>query len=242
MTAGAELLLSSPATIAPPFLGLWPLLGALLGLDAAAAAARVRAAHATRHLVVGSLLGYADAIIAGRGQARGGRSRVRRRGRADGTAGRVAQAIRQAGHRASGDRGRLGRPGWLAARGRRVLRRPRRRPDSRSLPGAAAPGRRAGAPAAPGKRRAARATAGTRDNGARGRRAAAGRQGLGNKEIAEAMFLSPRTVEKHVASLLAKTGLRRSQLAAYAAGLSWVSSALVSRGSAARRIGCSVPM
>jgi DNA-binding NarL/FixJ family response regulator len=43
--------------------------------------------------------------------------------------------------------------------------------------------------------------------------------GLGNREIAEAMYLSPRTVEKHVASLLAKTGLRRSQLAGYSAGL-----------------------
>ncbi|HTW00052.1 MAG TPA: helix-turn-helix transcriptional regulator, partial [Streptosporangiaceae bacterium] len=44
-------------------------------------------------------------------------------------------------------------------------------------------------------------------------------QGLGNREIAERMFLSPRTVEKHVASLLAKTGLRRGQLAGYSAGL-----------------------
>ena len=35
MTTGAGLLLSSPATIAPPFLGLWPLLGALLGRNAA---------------------------------------------------------------------------------------------------------------------------------------------------------------------------------------------------------------
>jgi DNA-binding NarL/FixJ family response regulator len=43
--------------------------------------------------------------------------------------------------------------------------------------------------------------------------------GLGNREIAERMFLSPRTVEKHVASLLAKTGLRRAQLAGYSAEL-----------------------
>jgi len=34
------------------------------------------------------------------------------------------------------------------------------------------------------------------------------------------MFLSPRTVEKHVANLLVKTGLRRrAQLAGYFAGL-----------------------
>ena len=65
MAAGAELLLT-PATIAPPFLGLWPLLGALLDRDAGDAALRVRSAHGTRHLVVGALLGYADAIVAGR--------------------------------------------------------------------------------------------------------------------------------------------------------------------------------
>ena len=38
MAAGAELLLSSPAAIAPPFLGVWPLLGALLDRDAGDAA------------------------------------------------------------------------------------------------------------------------------------------------------------------------------------------------------------
>jgi DNA-binding NarL/FixJ family response regulator len=44
--------------------------------------------------------------------------------------------------------------------------------------------------------------------------------GLTNREIAERMFLSPRTVEKHVASLLVKTGVRRrAQLAGYFARL-----------------------
>lgn len=71
MTKGAGLMLSSPAAIAPPFLGLWPLLGAALNLDPGGDAARVRSAHATRHLVVAALLGYADAIRAGRRGERG---------------------------------------------------------------------------------------------------------------------------------------------------------------------------
>jgi DNA-binding CsgD family transcriptional regulator len=42
--------------------------------------------------------------------------------------------------------------------------------------------------------------------------------GRTNKEIAERLFLSPRTVEKHVERLLAKTGTqRRTELVAYAA-------------------------
>jgi DNA-binding CsgD family transcriptional regulator len=43
---------------------------------------------------------------------------------------------------------------------------------------------------------------------------------LTNKELAARLHLSPRTVEKHVASLLAKTGCRRrAQLAGYTATL-----------------------
>jgi DNA-binding NarL/FixJ family response regulator len=42
-------------------------------------------------------------------------------------------------------------------------------------------------------------------------------EGLANKEIAERLYLSPRTVEKHVESLLRKTAARtRTQLATLA--------------------------
>jgi DNA-binding CsgD family transcriptional regulator len=43
-------------------------------------------------------------------------------------------------------------------------------------------------------------------------------EGLSNREIAERLFLSPRTVERHVANLTVKTGVeRRTQLVAFAA-------------------------
>jgi DNA-binding NarL/FixJ family response regulator len=43
--------------------------------------------------------------------------------------------------------------------------------------------------------------------------------GLSNKEIAARLYLSPKTVEKHVASLMDKLEVRsRTQLAAMAAG------------------------
>ena len=220
MTTGAGLMLSSPATIAPPFLGLWPLLGALLGRDAARDAARVRAAHGTRHLVVAALLGYADAIQAGRqgqvGQAEAAfaaadrqmgplvawyRQYARRLAAegalADGWGEPVAWLREAAAYFAARDDDRV------AAACRALLRRA----------GAPVPRHRAGDGDLPGPLRAL----GVTEREADVLRLVA--QGLGNREIAERMFLSPRTVEKHVASLLAKTGLRRAQLAGYSAGL-----------------------
>jgi len=220
MATGAALMLSSPAAIAPPFLGLWPLLGAVLNRDAEDAAARVRAARATRHLVVAALLGYADAILAGR------------RGRpadadaafaaADAQMGPLVAWYRQYARRLAAEAALAdgwGDPvGWLreaaayfadrgddrvAAACRGLLRRA----------GAPVPRRRPGDGELPGRLRAL----GVTEREAAVLRLAA--QGLSNREIAERMFLSPRTVEKHVASLLAKTGVRRSQLTGYAAAL-----------------------
>ena len=76
--------------------------------------------------------------------------------------------------------------------------------------GVPVPRQRAGDPAVPDRLRAL---------GVTGREADVLRlvaQGLTNREIAALMVLSPRTVEKHVASVLMKTGLRRrAQLAGY---------------------------
>jgi len=220
MATGAALLLSSPAAIAPPFLGLWPLLGALLDRDADEAAARVRAAHSTRHLVVAALLGYADAIRAGRlGRAGDAEAAF---AAADRQMGPLVAWYRQYARRLAAEAALAdgwGEPvAWLreaavyfAARGddqvaaacRGLLRRA----------GARVPRHRAGDRELPGRLR----TLGVTEREADVLRLVA--QGLGNREIAERMFLSPRTVEKHVASLLAKTGLRRAQLSGYSAGL-----------------------
>jgi DNA-binding CsgD family transcriptional regulator len=80
--------------------------------------------------------------------------------------------------------------------------------------------RRAGVPASHTDRRHADVPAGFRSLGITGREMevlAVLAEGLSNREIGERLYLSPRTVEKHVASLMAKTDTRtRAQLAALA--------------------------
>ena len=180
MATGAALLLSSPATIAPPFLGLWPLLGALLDRDADEAAARVRAAHGTRHLVVAALLGYADAILAGRrgrpGDAEAGFAA------ADRQMGPLMAWYRQYARRLAAEAALAdgwGEPVGVAAGSRRLLCRPWRRPGGGLLPRPAAPGRGASA-AAPGRpwRTAGSAACAGRDR-TRGRCPQTGRAGPG---------------------------------------------------------------
>ncbi len=221
---GAALLLRTSGPAAP-FLGLWALLGALLGKDTAASdVGRLRGAHMARHGLIAGLLGYADAILAGRsGGASAEQAAQAACVAADAHLGSLTwyrhYARRLAAQAALTDG--WGDPvAWLreaapyfeargndkiAAACRRLLRQagapvPRLKPADVALPGR------------------------LRAQGVTGREADVLEMvaaGLTNREIAERMFLSPRTVEKHVASLLTKTGLRRrSQLAAYLADLS----------------------
>lgn len=221
MNTGAELTLASPAGPAPPFLGLWPLVGAILGRDADGAAARIRAGHLTRHRLIANLLGYTDAILAGReGQAAAAEAAFSaaeaQMSPEDAWYRHYARRIAAQAALADG----WGHPVlWLreaaaffAGRGhdriaaacRGLLRRA----------GAPVPRRRPGDAALPERLRVLLVTA--REAEVLGLVA----DGLTNREIAAQMFLSPRTVEKHVANLLVKTGLRRrAQLAGYFAGL-----------------------
>jgi DNA-binding CsgD family transcriptional regulator len=224
MTTGAGLLQRSPATVAPPFLGLRVLLLAVDGDDATARAEvdRVRGSGATRHRIVGSLLGYAEAVMLGRA----GRDAEATTAftAADAEMGPLVAWYRQYARRLAAEAALADGWGapvtWLreaaaffAARGdqpvaaacRALLRRagapvPRPGGDDRAMP------------------------AGLRALGVTSREAvvlALLAEGLTNQELAARLHLSPRTVEKHVASLLAKTGCRRrAQLAGYSARLS----------------------
>jgi DNA-binding CsgD family transcriptional regulator len=221
MATGAQLLQRSPATVAPPFLGLRVLLLAVDGDDVAARteAERVRASGAVRHRIVASLLGYAEAVLLGQaGQA--GAAAVAFAG-ADAEMGPLVAWYQQYARRLAAEaalRDGWGEPvTWLreaaaffAARGDRPIAA-----ACRALlrtAGAPVPRDRRGDPIVPARLRALGVTSREVDVF----RLVA--EGLTNQELAARLHLSPRTVEKHVASLLAKTGCRRrAQLAGYSA-------------------------
>jgi DNA-binding CsgD family transcriptional regulator/tetratricopeptide (TPR) repeat protein len=224
MTTGARLLQRSPATVAPPFLGLRVLLLAVDGAESETRdeAERVRASGATRHWIVASLLGYADAVLLGR--AGRGAEAAAAFAAADAGMGALVVWYRHYARRLVAERALADGWGtpvpWLreagpffAARGEQPVAAACRALLRKA--GAPVPRTGRGDTVVPGTLRALGVTSREADV------LALVTEGLTNQELAERLHLSPRTVEKHVASLLAKTGCRRrAQLAAYSARLS----------------------
>ncbi|HEX5198458.1 MAG TPA: helix-turn-helix transcriptional regulator [Actinoplanes sp.] len=224
MATGARLLQRSPATIAPPFLGLRVLLLAVSDDDDAARAEtdRVRESGATRHRVVATLLGYAEAVLLGRTGHHAAATAAF--AAADGEMGPLVAWYRQYARRSVAEAALADGWGdpvpWLreaaayfAARGDQVVAAACRELLRRVGIPVPRPGR--GDPRVPAKLRALGVTSREAEV------LALLAEGLTNQEVGARLHVSPRTVEKHVAGLLAKTGCRRrAQLAGYSARLS----------------------
>jgi hypothetical protein len=210
MTTGADILLRVPAGVAPPFVGLRVLLLAVDGDDAMAevAADRVRDSGATRHRIVASLLGCAEAVRLGR--AGHDSEAAAAFDAADAQMGPLVAWYRQYARRLAAESALAdgwGSPvDWLreaaayfAARGDRSVAA-----ACRALlrgAGARVPRAARGDDAIPENLRALGVTAREADV------LALVAEGLTNQELGARLHLSPRTIEKHVASLLAKTGV-----------------------------------
>lgn len=213
-----DILRQSPTTPPIPQRGLWALLRAVEDLDGEAACAEVRASGATAQQLNLGFTHYADAVVAGR---------AGRRDEAEASFAAGADALaeltwyRHFAHRLVAEAAIAdgwGDPGrWLVpalahfedhGQDRLVA-------ACRSLLG------RAGVPIPRRGSGGARVPLALRELGVTEREAEVlvllG-EGLSNKEIAGRLYLSPRTVERHIANVSAKTDVRtRSELIAYAA-------------------------
>ena len=163
-----------------------------------------------------ALLLYGDAIAAGRrGRPQRGRNALRRRAGQDAQVPRVGfdAAPGRAAGRGMRPRGRLGATGGLVVRRRGPLPRHRTGAGRAGVPVAAASGGRPVPRREHGHRDvpAALAALGITDREADVLALLA--DGLTSREIGSRLFISARTVDKHVERLLAKTGRsRRAEL------------------------------
>jgi DNA-binding CsgD family transcriptional regulator len=223
MTTGARFLQRSPATVAPPFLGLRVLLLAVDGDDAEARAeaARVRDSGAIRHRIVASLLGYADAVLLGR--AGHGDEATAAVAATDAELGPLVAWYQQYARRSVAEAALADGWGEPVAWSREAAAFFAARSDRAIAAACRALLRRAGAPVPRAGRGDSVVPASLQALGVTSREVdvlALVAEGLTNQELGARLHLSPRTVEKHVASLLAKTGCRgRAQLTGYSTRL-----------------------
>jgi DNA-binding CsgD family transcriptional regulator len=182
---------------------------------------RVRESGATRHRIVAGFLGYADAVGLGRAGRRDDAEAVF--AATDAELGPLVAWYRQYARRLTAEAALADAWGepvqWL----REAAAYFAERGDDAVAAACRALLRRAGAPVPRPGRAVPEVPAALRALGVTRREAdvlALVTEGLTNRELAARLHLSPRTVEKHVAGLLAKTGCRRrAQLAGYVARL-----------------------
>lgn len=206
-----------PTNAPLPQRGLWALLRAVENVEAEEACAEVRASGATAMLLNAGFLQLADAVLAGRA----GRAEEADRSFTAGTE-LIAHltwyrslAVRFVAEAAIADG--WGDPAeWL----REALTQFEEYGQDQLAAACRSLLKKAGAPV-PRRGSEARVPIALRQHGVTEREAevlALLAVGLGNKEIATRLYLSPRTVERHIANISAKTDVRtRSELVAFAA-------------------------
>jgi DNA-binding CsgD family transcriptional regulator/tetratricopeptide (TPR) repeat protein len=215
--AGMEALRPSASSAPMPQRGLWALVRAVDGLDGDAACAEVRGSGVLVHCMNRGNVHYAEAVLAGR------------RGEKE-AAGRLV---------AAGDN-ELATVPWFRALARRLMAEAaiadgwgdpatwlrealvcfEERGQERLVTACRSLLGKAGAPV-PRRRQDSHVPTALRQIGVTEREyevLTLLAEGLANKEIAARLFMSPRTVERHVANITVKAGLRtRSELVAFAA-------------------------
>jgi DNA-binding CsgD family transcriptional regulator/tetratricopeptide (TPR) repeat protein len=203
-------------SVPAPERGLWALLRMIADHDGEAACAEVRASGATCHRLNLALLTLADAV----GLGRSGRREEAEQAFAAGDAALASLPWRHFARRLVAEAAIAdgwGDPvGWM----REALPVFEAEGHDRLAAAARSLLQKAGAPM-PRRRQDDQVPPGLREFGVTRRELEVLTllaDGLANKEIAARLYMSPRTVERHVANLTTKTGLRtRSELIAFAA-------------------------
>ena len=212
-----DILRRLPASSYLPHRGLWALVRAVENVDAEAACSDVRASGATaQHLNLG-YLHFAEAVMAGRAGRRDEAQQLFTAG--DEVLANVAW-YRHVARRLVSEAAIADGWGTPAAWLREAMAQFEGHQQERLTTACRSLLRKAGAPV-PRRRPGAQIPVALRGRGITEREVEVLTllgEGLGNTEIATRLFLSPRTVERHIANLVAKTDLRtRTELVAFSA-------------------------